>query len=185
MRAGRHRRGGSQAFLTVGRRLASRSEEIISVGKTRGGSGFEGVAGEHFRLKVRTMGVELETGSPLVFIRPVVYTSNGMHVYECVERKNAPTCLTNQSTCCITYVFPSNGSTCVGAPKYLASPASYSTLHSVPYDARLHLHPRTPCPLFSFCTRSATLPLQTTSWGSGATRICRLGAEGWPERPWA
>lgn len=53
--------------MTVGRRLASRSEVIISVGKIRGGSGFEGVAGEHFRLKVRTMGVELETGSPFSF----------------------------------------------------------------------------------------------------------------------
>jgi hypothetical protein len=44
--------------------LASASEQIISVGKTRAGFGFVGDAGEHFRRKLCTMGLSLDTGSP-------------------------------------------------------------------------------------------------------------------------
>ena len=53
--------------MVEGSILASSSEQTISVGKIRGGSGSEGVAGEHLRLKVLTMGSSLETGSPCYF----------------------------------------------------------------------------------------------------------------------
>jgi hypothetical protein len=55
-----------QAFNTMGSCDLSTSVQITSVGKMRFGLGMAALAGGHLRLKVRTMGWSLETGSPCV-----------------------------------------------------------------------------------------------------------------------
>ena len=50
--------------ITSGSMALSRSQETISVGNTRGGSGFMAVAGGHLRWKFFCMGSSLDTASP-------------------------------------------------------------------------------------------------------------------------
>lgn len=59
-----HSREYIPSFLTRGNCVAGKFVQITSVGKIRGRFGFRVEAGGHFRLKLRTIGQSLETGSP-------------------------------------------------------------------------------------------------------------------------
>jgi hypothetical protein len=140
-----------------------------SVGKTRVGVGLYGEAGGHLRRKFVTIGLSIDTGSP--------YEGVNLNVnLPIISIILSLTCLIIQSMASGIYNLPSSASRCVGCPKCRGFLGSYGILHNVPYEARLHRHSKIDRPLLSFATLSATMPLHTTSWGSGATRTCKVRA---------